>query len=86
MAEKRYVSVRTHFTADGKMLPDAICWDDGREFVIDRVLAVTPGAARKCGGQGDRYTIRLQGVERYLYFERSTCLQGHHLGQWFVEI
>ncbi len=39
----------------------------------------------RSGGQGDRYTIRINGKESYLYFERSPDLTGRNLGRWFVE-
>ena len=37
------------------------------------------------GGQGDRYTILVNGQLTYLYFERSTNLTGNVIGRWFVE-
>jgi hypothetical protein len=82
---KVYVAVKTDFTADGTMLPREITWEDGERFEIDRVLDIRQAAAMKAGGQGDRYTVRIRGKQRYLFFERSTNLTGNNIGRWFVE-
>jgi len=39
----------------------------------------------KAGGQGDRYTVWINGKQSYLFFERSTELTGNIIGRWFVE-
>jgi hypothetical protein len=39
----------------------------------------------KAGGQGDRYTIRVSGREKYLFFERNASTLGNNIGRWFVE-
>ncbi len=86
MEDRRvYVPVRAVFDADGRMMPTEILWEDGRRFPIDRVLDVRPAAAMKAGGQGDRYTIRVNGRQSYLFFERSEKTTGDLLGRWFVE-
>ena len=82
---KVYVPVRASFDAEGNILPTEIIWEDGRRFEIDRVTKVRQAAAMRSGGQGDRYTIMVNGRESYLYFERSTNLSGPNLGRWFVE-
>lgn len=82
---KVYVSVMASFDAEGNILPTEITWEDGRKFQIDRVTKVRQAAAMRSGGQGDRYTIRINGKESYLYFERSPDLTGRNLGRWFVE-
>lgn len=82
---KVYVAVRTDFAADGTMLPREITWEDGEKFEIDRVLDIRQAAAMKAGGQGDRYTIMVRGIQSYLFFERSTNLTGNNIGRWFVE-
>lgn len=82
---KVYVQVRASFNEDGLMLPFSILWEDGRRFKIDRVSDIKQAAAMRCGGQGDRYTIWVNGKQSYLYFERSTSLSGNNLGRWFVE-
>lgn len=81
---KVYVSVKVEFTKDGYMLPRALIWEDGFEYEIDRVKDVRPAHAKRAGGQGDRYTVVVNGHEKYLFFERSddndACI-----GRWFVE-
>lgn len=67
------------------MLPREITWEDGTKYAIDRVLDIRQAAAMKAGGQGDRYTVRINGSQSYLFFERSTNQTGNNLGRWFVE-
>ena len=82
---KVYVPVDVEFREDGTMLPRIIVWEDGTKYEIDRVTDIRQAAAMKAGGQGDRYTISVQGKQSYLFFERSTNLSGRVLGRWFVE-
>ena len=58
---KVYVNVRAAFLPDGKMLPEELTWEDGTPYTIDRILNVKPSVARKAGGQGDCYTILVNG-------------------------
>lgn len=74
--KKQYVSVVTEFTADGKVLPKEIIWDDKTRFEIDRILDVRPCASTKVGGVGIRYTCRILNKETYLFLEEM---------RWFVE-
>jgi hypothetical protein len=82
---KVYVPVVASFDADGKLLPMELIWEDGRRYHIDRILDIRQAAAAKAGGQGDRYTIRVNGQQSYLFFERSTNSSGNTIGRWFVE-
>ena len=82
---KVYVPVRVAFDTDGNMQPLEISWADGRRYHIDRVTKIRQAAAMRSGGQGDRYTIMVQGKESNLYFERCPDLSGPRLGKWFVE-
>ena len=67
------------------MLPRVVIWEDGKKYVIDRVIDVRQAAARKAGGQGDRFTIEIRGQISYLFFERVPQLTGNVIGRWFVE-
>ena len=78
-------SVFVEHRSDGTMLPREIIWEDGQKYEIDRVIDIRPAYAAKAGGQGDRYTIQVNGARTYLYFERSTNLTGNTIGRWFVE-
>ena len=82
---KVYVQVKVDFREDGVMLPRKITWEDGREYEIDRVSDLRQAAAMRAGGQGDRYTIYVQGKQSYLFFERSPNQTGNCIGRWFVE-
>lgn len=82
---KVYVEVAASFGRDGRLIPLSLTWEDGREYRIERVMAVQPAAALKAGGQGDRYTVRMQGRDKYLFFERNASITGNNLGRWFVE-
>ena len=80
-AYKVYVSVFVEHRSDGTMLPREIIWEDGQKYEIDRVIDIRPAYAAKAGGQGDRYTIQVNGARTYLYFERSTNLTGNTIGR-----
>ena len=82
---KVYVPVVAAFNESGNIIPLRLKCEDGRQYAIDRVTDVRPAAALKAGGQGDRYTIQVNGKSSYLFFERSTDLNGTNLGRWFVE-
>lgn len=82
---KVYVAATAAFNADGIMIPTSIVWEDGCRYEIDKVTDIRQAAAMKAGGQGDRFTIRVNGRQTYLFFERSTNRTGNVIGRWFVE-
>ena len=82
---KVYVSVIASFSEDGNLFPRRLRWEDGREYSIEKILDVRPVAALKAGGQGDRYTVQINGHQSYLFLERSPNIRGTNLGKWFVE-
>ena len=85
MDAKVYVQVSADFNTDGVMLPRVLTWENGEKYLIDRVIDIRQAAARKAGGQGDRYTIEVRGQISYLFFERVPQLTGNVIGRWFVE-
>ena len=85
MDAKVYVQVNADFNTDGVMLPRVLIWENGEKYLIDRVVDIRQAAARKAGGQGDRYTIEVRGQISYLFFERVPQLTGNVIGRWFVE-
>lgn len=85
MDAKVYVAVNASFDEDGRMIPKLLVWEDGTKYPIDKVTNICQAAAMKAGGQGDRYTIYVNGIQSYLFFERSTNLTGNVIGRWFVE-
>lgn len=82
---KVYVSVDATFDENGEMIPLSLVWEDGTVYTIDKVTDIRQAAAMKAGGQGDRYTITVNGKQSYLFFERSTSMTGNNIGRWFVE-
>ena len=78
MAAKIVVEVVARFDTAGGLTPLWMGWEDGRRFGIDRVLDVRRAASLKAGGVGIRYTVRISGKERYLWFEDMANI-------WFVE-
>lgn len=85
MSIKVYVAVNASFDENGRIIPKSLVWEDGRKYLIDKVTDIRQAAAMKAGGQGDRYTIFINGIQSYLFFERSTNLTGNVIGRWFVE-
>lgn len=82
---KVYVDVLASFRADGTLLPKQLTWEDGTKYPIDVVTDIRQAAAMKAGGQGDRYTIKVNGCMSYLFFERNASIRGNNIGRWFVE-
>lgn len=76
MARRVYVKVIVEHDALGACRPISIEWEDGHIFNVDRVLDVRRAAATKAGGQGMRYTCRINGHETYVFEDE---------GRWFVE-
>lgn len=76
MIRKVFVEVTVRFDLDGCMTPLEIRWEDGTRYEIDRILDVRQAASIKAGGQGIRYTVRINGHSTYLFFEDPA---------WFVE-
>lgn len=74
---KKYVQVDATFSADGKLRPVRVIWDDGQKFEIDRIKQCVRAASRKAGGVGWRYTCMIRGKEAVIYYEDNF--------KWFVE-
>ena len=85
IGHKVYVDTVVEFSDEGEIRPLSIEWEDGRKYEIDKVTDVRPAPAMKAGGQGDRYTIWVNGQQSYLFFERYATVTGCNLGRWFVE-
>ena len=69
--KKRYVPVIVRFGADGRLRPQIIEFDEEHKYAIEKVLDVRRAACQSVGGVGDRYTVLIDGQERYLWFERD---------------
>ena len=77
-----YVEMVVIHGEDGIMMPAAIKWKDGNMYEIDRVLDVRR-AASAAGSMGIRYTVRIMGHERRLFYEDTYSDTG--IPRWFVE-
>lgn len=82
---KVYVCVEVGFDENGRMIPHTLVWEDGTKYEIDRVTDIRPVPAMRADGQGDRYTVLIEGKQSYFFFERSWDISGRNLGRWFVE-
>jgi len=80
--QRVYVGMRVSFSEDGNMTPVAIKWEDGRVFEIARVLDVRR-AASAAGSMGVRYTVKVAGQARRLFFEDDWSETGRP--RWFIE-
>lgn len=74
---KIYVNVLAEFTKDGVLKPREIIWEDGRHFEVDKILDRRQAASLKAGGVGIRYTCRINGQDKYVFYEDNN--------KWFVE-
>ena len=76
MYKKVFVEVNVKITPEGVVRPLSIVWEDGCRYEITRVKFITPAASLKVSGRGIRYTVIIEGKERYLFEDD---------GRWFVE-
>ena len=61
---------------NGTVKPRRFQWEDGAIYQIDRILHITPAASTKVGGRGIRYTVMIEGQEKYIFREDD---------KWFME-
>ena len=80
---KVYIKVSAVFGSDGTVLPTAITWENGNQYQIDEVLGIRQAVSMRSGGTGDKYKIKVQCKERYLFFERPQE-SAESIGKWFV--
>ena len=75
---RTYIPVVVDVDSDGNMKP--------LSYEIDSVSKdVRPAYAEKAGGQGDRYKVKMNGVEKYLFFEHNPDVSATNIGRWFVQ-
>ena len=85
MFSRVYVRVNAIFDEDGFVVPKQLIWEDDTVYEIDGILDIKHAASFKTGGNGERFTIKICGHRRYLYFERIPDVSGNHIGRWYVE-
>ena len=84
---KQYVEVVVRWHDDGRIVPLTVIWPDGRSFRIDEVVGdPIRRATRKVGGNGMRYTIKINGKTRYLYLEDDGQSIIDTRARWYVEL
>lgn len=72
---KRYVDVILRHHKNGEVQPLYVCWDDGLNYKIEKII----GKARRAspaGGCGIRFACMIHGQQRNLYLEKD---------KWFIE-
>jgi len=80
--QRVYVELLARYSKDGTMMPAVLKWEDGQLYEIDRVLDVRR-AASEAGSMGIRYTVRIMGQKRHLFYEDTYSETGKP--RWFVE-
>jgi len=80
--QRVYVEMLVRFNKDGTMMPAVLKWEDGQMYEIDRILDVRR-AASEAGSMGVRYTVRIMGQEKRIFFEDTYTDTGKP--RWFVE-
>lgn len=66
---KRYVEVEATFLEDGRIVPRAVIWHDGRRFPVRAVLGVRRCTSLKVGGEGVRYDVLVGHAHTFLFHE-----------------
>ena len=77
---KVYIGVNEDRLTNGAILPRSFIWEDGRRYAVDKVLSVCHTASFEAGGAGWRYTVRIRGMERFMFLEEE-----NGIGRWFME-
>ena len=80
--QRVYVEMLVRYSKDGTMMPAVLKWEDGQSYEIDKVLDVRR-AASEAGSMGVRYTVRIMGQDRRLFYEDTYSETGKP--RWFVE-
>ena len=80
--QRVYVKILVEHDEDGTVTPSMIKWKDGHRYEIDKVLDVRR-AASEAGSMGVRYTVRIMGHKRHLFYEDTYSETGKP--RWFVE-
>lgn len=77
MFKKVFVEVIVKYDLEGDKIPLCILWNDGRRFLIDKLLEKKERPSMKTGGRGIRYKCRITGRDTYLWHDSD--------GKWYVE-
>lgn len=83
--EKKYVAVAAETSIEGTVTPLWIKWSDGRTFTVDKVIDCQQAAARKVGGNGIRYVVRISITDAHDQIHRKETYLFFEDPLWFVE-
>jgi hypothetical protein len=72
-----YIDVTVRWLPTGKMIPLSFTWEDGREYKINKVLAVREGHSLKQFASGKRYYCQTGKRRYYLHYDGE---------RWYVEV
>ena len=73
--QKKYITVETKRDSQGNEIPKKIFWNDGRVFLIKKVLYKCNCVENEF--DGIRYTVLIDNLQRDIYLDED--------GQWYVE-
>ncbi len=69
---KVYVQVEAIFTPEGQLIPKTIMLDDGRQFLIDKIVDIRRAASRRPGLPPLQYTCKIWGQNCSLFYEDNS--------------
>ncbi len=76
--EKICVRVVVEFPKGGGIIPQKLWWVDGQEIQVDKILIRESAPCRSGGILMQRFTVKILGQERYLYYDNENEI-------WFIE-
>lgn len=76
---KVYIKVEAVFHPDGRLLPVALWWENGRRYTIDHVTDICRAASLKAGGSGIRSPA-------WCTAGKLTCFTRKTAGSWNVRL
>jgi len=71
-----YVTVKAVFRPDGRVMPDAVRWENGKWYSIDKITDIHRAVSPRTGAGGLRYTVHIGKRQTFLFLEDD---------RWFVE-
>ena len=83
-SQQASVAVNADFTPNGEMIPRFFVREDGKTCMIDEIEDVCVVLGEMSSGVVIRFTVFVNGIKDYLYFEQNGCANHAHVGRWFV--
>lgn len=76
ISSKVYIDVTARFSPEGRITPLLITWEDGKKYIVDKILDIRRAASLKAGGTGLRFNVKIGRQETFIYLED---------GRWWAE-